>query len=887
MKRFAAQIAVVLAVLLSSFTAVYGQTGGTGISPLPVSRSANNTWTGTNAFATTTTASLNGVIVVDGAHYPKTGPGLQSAINTCLQLWPLCNEVDLANGTTTITAAITVALSGKSLTLKGNGLGSIIKNTGSTSSIVVTGDVPPSESTVGGGWFSLKDMTLIGNVSSSKGLYIDGVYNGSLQNLVVKGFTNPTGTNGTGIYLDETIDFQITNVIASQNYYAGLVFGHASNANQVIGGWFINNTNAGVAIVGDSNGINFSGTVFESNSIGLSAATTSNVAAPQDINCNGCWIENNSTYGVYSQAESMTFDGNTWFVLNHIDADLQYPAHHTSFNGTHFENFLGHEFTIGPNVSNTTFKDVYNIPVITDTGTSTLVTTARGNSNGTNEVFSTSSNSPGAFVGIEFNYASGHVNSNMAQILSQTASGGGGDLEFQTAGLGNAPYTTKMLLQKGGELLIPGGFVSIGTTTVNGTDNLYVMDRIGILSAASQKSLHVKNTQNTKPFDWYFGQVGETGSDADDALAFYSDYGGTKNTGNNLDRSLVTNTGNVLIPSGNVGVGTTTPWANLSVAGVAGGTLPLFAISSSTSAFATSSVFYIDRNGLVGIASSTPGSLLSIGNIANFTAATSTFYSTGGINLAAGCFAVGGNCLSLSTLSGTLAIAKGGTATTTMYAGGILFYDGTLNTVSQAGNGNGLFYDRTNNRLGVGAASPVSKFQVGVPTGGSTNYSSIANIYGADAGAGTPSGFTLMLTSTNAAATNVGPTLAFAGESGQGVTPYPFSEIRGAKDIAGTYAGYLSFLTTDSSSNIGQERMRIVSGGNVGVGTTTPVANFQVTNASANATTTIEVGKSGQSKGSCVKLYDATGVGWYYTPAVGTGALTAASASSCASVTGF
>jgi hypothetical protein len=50
--------------------------------------------------------------------------------------------------------------------------------------------------------------------------------------------------------------------------------------------------------------------------------------------------------------------------------------------------------------------------------------------------------------------------------------------------------------------------------------------------------------------------------------------------------------------------------------------------------------------GSVGIGTTTPGSLLSLNGIANFTAATSTFYSTGGINLAGGCFAINGTCIS-------------------------------------------------------------------------------------------------------------------------------------------------------------------------------------------------------------------------------------------------
>lgn len=49
------------------------------------------------------------------------------------------------------------------------------------------------------------------------------------------------------------------------------------------------------------------------------------------------------------------------------------------------------------------------------------------------------------------------------------------------------------------------------------------------------------------------------------------------------------------------------------------------------------------------------------------------------------------------------------------------------------------------------------------------------------------------------------------------------------------------------------------SGGNVGIGTTTPVANFQVTNSSANATTSVQFGKPGQNKGTCRTEYDTAG----------------------------
>lgn len=49
--------------------------------------------------------------------------------------------------------------------------------------------------------------------------------------------------------------------------------------------------------------------------------------------------------------------------------------------------------------------------------------------------------------------------------------------------------------------------------------------------------------------------------------------------------------------TGRVGVGTTTPWGKFSVNGTAGGTIPVFVVSTSTSAFATSTALNVDQNG--------------------------------------------------------------------------------------------------------------------------------------------------------------------------------------------------------------------------------------------------------------------------------------------------
>lgn len=100
----------------------------------------------------------------------------------------------------------------------------------------------------------------------------------------------------------------------------------------------------------------------------------------------------------------------------------------------------------------------------------------------------------------------------------------------------------------------------------------------------------------------------------------------------------------------------------------------------------------------------------------------------------------------------------------------------------------------------------------------------------------------------------------------------------------GSMSGALAFVTRNAGTY--SERMRLTSAASVGIGTTTPIADFQATDAGANSTTTVELGKTGQNKGSCLKLYRTDGSAIYAYVAAGATSFTLTTAT-CASVVNF
>lgn len=140
-----------------------------------------------------------------------------------------------------------------------------------------------------------------------------------------------------------------------------------------------------------------------------------------------------------------------------------------------------------------------------------------------------------------------------------------------------------------------------------------------------------------------------------------------------------------------------------------------------------------------------------------------------------------------SDLSGTLGVANGGTGTSTAFTTGSIVFAGASGVYSQD-NAN-LFWDDTNNRLGIGTNAPAS---IG---------SNITTIHARGA-----SGSGVLLGSASVAS---GASLWTSGD--------------GSLTTLGTLTSMPLAFSTNSS-----ERMRITSAGDVGIGTTAPTTRLAV-----------------------------------------------------------
>lgn len=414
---------------------------------------------------------------------------------------------------------------------------------------------------------------------------------------------------------------------------------------------------------------------------------------------------------------------------------------------------------------------------------------------------------------------------------------------------------TPTLVNANGHLTVAG--ISSQDIIASTTDNTTLSDAIlQAYAPGSRVFLGAHGTnQVTSRYGITLGGWGEIG-------AFNSSFGTTNGliVGTNPAVPLVFGTNNVerarFVSSGALGIGTTSPWAALAVStsSQSAGNLPLFDVGSTTGA----DLFNVMGNGNVGIATTSPGSLFSIGNTAgiNFTIGTTTFKTTGGINIAGGgCLAVNGVCVGGSGVT-SITQNGGGTAQT----GAIIFATSTDSfnglQVSETITNSGATFTFANNVTGT----------LTVPGGGTgaTTLTGLLQGNGASAITGV-TGTAGQFPYYNGASTLIATSTIFLGTNGQlGIgttTPQRQLDLAGPGNIRDqqliedtngtTNAHYIGFNSVNGALNIDQANdaiatttianfatstvswLNILSGGQASIGTTTPYAALGVLTSSA------------------------------------------------------
>jgi hypothetical protein len=170
------------------------------------------------------------------------------------------------------------------------------------------------------------------------------------------------------------------------------------------------------------------------------------------------------------------------------------------------------------------------------------------------------------------------------------------------------------------------------------------------------------------------------------------------------------------------------------------------------------------------------------------------------------------------TLAGTLAVANGGTGTATAFTAGSVVFAGASGVYSQD-NAN-LFWDNTNDRLGIGTTSPAQKLHVNgnALLGGSpaAQYSNVT-------------------ISGDAAIQSAAPLLNFVNAAGSTRFGYLYHTGSGGNiELLNQQAGAITFGTNNA------ERMRIDSSGNVGIGTSSPATRLHVAGTGSGPTLRLE-----------------------------------------------
>lgn len=291
--------------------------------------------------------------------------------------------------------------------------------------------------------------------------------------------------------------------------------------------------------------------------------------------------------------------------------------------------------------------------------------------------------------------------------------------------------------------------------------------------------------------------------------------------------------------SGTVGIGSSTPWADLSVSDTNGATNPLFAIGSSSQ-----TEFVVTENGNVGINTAAPANLpggdsgLTIGNSAAIGGSLGFIYSG----------AVDSNHEFLRN-TGSDFLLSANNVYPLWIAGGNTFYQGSGSmNISYTSNTAGVLQlgvgGTANNRatlslgeIGIGTTTPSAVLTV-VAT--STN-AALSNIFVVASSTGGTSTTTLLSLNNNGVlqlsklATAAGTFLAADGSGNIIATTTP-SGGGGSGTVGTGLQGQFPFYNANGTTLTATSTLFLTQGGSVGVGITNPGAAFEVQGTTTTST---------------------------------------------------
>jgi len=278
--------------------------------------------------------------------------------------------------------------------------------------------------------------------------------------------------------------------------------------------------------------------------------------------------------------------------------------------------------------------------------------------------------------------------------------------------------------------------------------------------------------------------------------------------------------------TGNVGIGTTTPWGRLSVTGPdTSATTPAFVAADSNN----NPLFNIMDNGNVGIGTNTPGSTLDVAGLLKAeTSATSTLVAQFGYNNTKSVYVTTGSDSDRVSLNigPDLSINRNGGGApsinnigTNSYGGLQINYSG-VTVHSQSGTGAVTFNNSSGvayNVIGLG----LQQAKIGPWNSNGDNTLIFGNVY-------EDASFTYGTYVKFANAATI-----FSGLSGTPGTPSATVQVQGNSTSTGT-----AFLVQDSASD---NLLSVLNQGNVGIGTTNPYSRLQVTGPDTASTSAFAV----------------------------------------------